>query len=491
MIIYAVLYYRIIRNLYEGLFPSAVSTYLHHMFNRRQFLGHGAAVTSAFAGLSTFAGCARSTVTSDVLIPVDLVPDPDGLLDLPRGFTYRILSSEGDEMDDGLLVPGDHDGMAAFDMPDGLTLVRNHELHPREPERSGFGPNSVRIDRIDASKLYDRAVDSSGLPGGTTTIVLDPETLEIRRQFMSLAGTNNNCAGGPTPWGSWITCEETTETRGGNLERDHGYVFEVPAAARELVEAVPLTAMGRFRHEAIAVDPRTGIVYLTEDERETSLFYRFIPNVPGQLAEGGRLQAMRLIGHDSYDTRNWSARTMPVGEHFAVAWMDVIEPDNPNDDIAVRHIALGATQFTRGEGIWFGDGEMYFTCTDGGPARSGQIFRYIPSPREGHDEANQPGQLELFLESPGDEVMGMCDNITVAPWGDLVVAEDGRGDQYIRGVTQDGRIYNIGRNVFSENDRFSEFCGPCFSPDGSTLFVNVQSRPSRTFAIRGPWQELV
>ncbi|GJL97971.1 MAG: dTDP-glucose 4,6-dehydratase [Hyphobacterium sp.] len=461
------------------------------MYNRRQFLGTGAAVTAAFSGLASLTACGQNNVTPTRPFTSDLIPDTAALLDLPPGFSYTVISTEGEAMHDGLITPGDFDGMAAFDMPDGITLVRNHELRAGQTDRSPFLPSGRGIGAINAERLYDRGADGTGIPGGTTTLVLDPDTLEIRNQFLSLCGTYNNCAGGPTPWGSWLTCEETTYRAGNQLTRDHGYVFEVPANARELVEAIPLTDMGRFRHEAIAVDPRTGIIYLTEDAYDIALFYRFIPDRPGQLAAGGRLQALKIIDRPGFDTRNWDEQRFATGSGFAVLWIDVEDRDNPDSDLAERHIAISAAHFTRGEGIWFGENELYFACTDGGAAHAGQIYRYTPSPFEGQDgELHQPARLELFLESPGDETMGMCDNITIAPWGDLILAEDGEGEQYIRGVTPTGRIYTIARNAFNENNRYSEFCGPCFSPDGNILFVNVQSAPSRTFAIRGPWHVL-
>jgi hypothetical protein len=458
--------------------------------DRRQFLKSGVAASAAFSGLALLAGCNRAGAVSSIA-PANLVADPDRLLDLPRGFSYTVISTEGERMSDGLRTPGDFDGMAAFDMPDGLTLVRNHELHPRQLDRSAYPGGSAAGSGLDVARFYDRAGDDSGLPGGTTTLVLDPDTLAIRQQFLSLSGTHNNCAGGPTPWGSWLTCEETTDQAGGQLMQDHGYVFEVPASARELVDAQPLRALGRFRHEATGIDPRTGIVYLTEDAYDMALFYRFIPDAPGNLTAGGRLQALRIIGADGLDTRNWHGEGMAVGDRLPVAWMDVDQPDNPDNDLAERHVAAGAAHFTRGEGLWFGDNELFFTCTDGGRERLGQIFRYIPSPDEGGSgELGNPGQLELFIESPGAGVMENCDNLCIAPWGDLIVAEDGPSEQYIRGVTPEGRVYTIARNAFSERSGYSEFCGPCFSPDGSILFVNVQSYPSRTFAVRGPWREL-
>lgn len=459
--------------------------------SRRNFLRSSAATTTAFAGLLALSGCGRREALDGVGAELEgfgpLYRDPDGLLDLPRGFSYQVISTEGEEMSDGLVTPGDFDGMAAFEREDGrIALIRNHELRFTQQERSPFGPNNERFEGVDAGKLYDIAPDGTPHHGGTTTLILDPETLEVERQFLSLGGTYDNCAGGPTPWGTWLTCEETTVRAGETARRDHGYVFEVPADADELVEAIPLRGLGRFRHEAAAVDPETGIVYLTEDEYDNALFYRFIPDVPGQLWRGGRLQALAIRGRPGFDTRNWSAQDFTPGEWLETEWIDLIGIDNPDDDIALRHIARGAAQFTRGEGCWFGQGEVYFTCTDGGALHSGQIFRYV------HDENG--GRIQLFVESTDTSLLEFCDNITIAPWGDLIVAEDGPSEQYIRGVTPEGRIYTIARNAFAvpsdEGDEvsYSEFCGPCFSPDGSVLFLNVQSSPSRTFAIRGPWQ---
>ncbi|HZF45645.1 MAG TPA: alkaline phosphatase PhoX, partial [Sphingomonadaceae bacterium] len=312
------------------------------------------------------------------------------------------------------------------------------------------------------------------LPGGTTTIVLDAATLEVESQFRSLGGTIRNCAGGTTPWGSWLTCEEFVAKAGGRLGQDHGYIFEVPAAATGPVDPVPLKAMGRFNHEAACVDPASGTVYLTED-REDGLLYRFIPKVPGQLAEGGHLQALALENGVT-DSRNWKGTLAQLGEWYAVKWVDIDVPDSPEDDLRQQGAAKGATLFARGEGLHMGEGELYFCCTSGGAAQLGQIFRL--KPETGGD------RLQLFFESVSSEQFNFGDNLTVASNGHLVACEDQYTDvvdNHLRGITPAGEAYTLGRLRMQ-----TELAGACFSPDGKTLFVNAFS-PTTTFAITGPW----
>ena len=464
--------------------------------SRRNFLRQGAAVSTAFAALPLLSACGKegqSGYINQVQGFGPLRSDPNGLFDLPEGFDYVAFSDTGEEMDDGLLVPGDHDGMACFEGPgDLVTLVRNHELGPDEVRLSAFGENAERFSRIDPSLCYD--LTPNGLPhlGGTTTVHFDPRERRVVRQFLSLAGTEDNCAGGPTPWGSWITCEETRARAGDGGRRDHGFAFEVPASANGLVEPIPLVHMGRFNREAVAVDPATGIVYQTEDDRP-SLITRFIPDHPGELWRTGRLQALAVRGRPGVNTNNWpnNPERVEVGVPMLVDWVDVEDINNPDNDIAERTIAAGAASFTRGEGMWFGRGEVFFCCTDGGPAKIGQIWRYRPSSQEGQaDEAEAPGELTLLVESGDQRILEKCDNITVAPWGDLIVAEDGDAEQFIRGVTPEGQVYTIGRNASPDSSgEYSEITGPCFSPDGTILFFNVQNGPGRTFAVRGPWAQ--
>ncbi len=461
--------------------------------HRRDLIA-GSAAAFAFAGLARSvqaqAAATEETYVNEVPGYGPLVPDPNRLLDLPEGFSYQVVSQSGDTMDDGLFVPGQPDGMGCFDLGGGkVALVRNHELKGSSALHRNLGPGGFHQERIgllDPTKGYDAYKDGRALPGGTTTVVYDLETRRTVSQHLSLAGTSTNCSGGRTPWNSWLTCEETVETPADDdVTKAHGWVFDVPAAAPGLVDPVPLKAMGRFKHEAVCIDPRTGIAYQTEDDGD-GLFYRFIPATPGDLSKG-RLQAMAWRGAPGADTRNHDARAWATGDWREVVWIDLDDVEDPAGDLRLRGHAAGAALVARGEGIYWGDGELYMTATSGGPLRAGQVFRYVPSPAEGgRGEARRPGRLQLFAESADKRVMNMVDNLAVAPWGHLVLCEDNYSSDvknHIKGVTPDGKVYTIARNVFTGN---SEFAGACFSPDAQVMFVNIMY-PGITFAIRGPW----
>ncbi|MGI9428080.1 MAG: alkaline phosphatase PhoX [Bythopirellula sp.] len=476
--------------------------------NRRQFLQSSSAFAAGFAGLQRYiaAGELENTSTiaaqdqlsnaiatprSQQLGVGPLTTDPHGLLDLPAGFSYRILSRQGDTMSDGFLVPAAADGMATFPSPHGLTVVvRNHEVYPSQ--QGPFGPRAELLGNLDQELLYDLGMQGKPCIGGTTPLVYDTKSQQLVRQFLSLSGTVRNCAGGPTPWGTWITCEEATDRPGVNTyngvetvcEEYHGYNFEVPANADGgLNRAVPLQAMGRFRHEAVAVEPRSGIVFQTEDV-DDGLIYRFIPNKPGVLAVGGKLQALAVAPRPGADTRNWTDElNFKVGAQHDVRWIDLDNVESPENDLRYRGFEAGAARFARAEGMWFADGNVYFACTTGGSARLGQIWKYTPSPAEGlAAESADPGKLELFIEPNNSKLVANADNLTAAPWGDLVVCEDRDGDEIrLVGITPTGECYTL-----AHNHAHSEFAGVCFSPDGSTLFVNLQ-REGLTVAITGPW----
>jgi len=454
---------------------------------RRVFIARSAASLSlGFAGLRAFSGAVALARPDQSAGFGPLRPDPEGILDLPEGFSYRVISRTGDAMSDGLLVPGLPDGMAAFPGPDGATLlVCNHELEPKWTKLSPFGRQNERLSDAHRALAYDTGGERPSI-GGTTTLLYDQRTGELKRQWLSLAGTNRNCAGGPTPWGSWITCEENTTKAGDEGARDHGYAFEVPARDDgTLHKAEPIRAMGRFYREAVAVHPASGVVYMTEDLSDACL-YRYIPDVPGELHRGGRVQALRIKDASGpVDTRNWSVSgVIPAGTTMRAEWVDLDDVEAPNDDLRLRaQKQHGCAIFARTEGIWAEEGAVYIACTSGGRKRTGQIWKYHPSPYEGTDrEAEHFPTLELFIEPNDGTLIENADNLTLAPWGDLIVCEDAPGDMDLVGVTPEGRIYHFAHNALSK----SEFAGVCFSPDASTLFVNLQI-DGLTLAVNGPW----
>lgn len=388
------------------------------------------------------------------------------LISLPEGFRYWVISWTGQTMSDGSLVPGDHDGMAAFRGPRGQTiLVRNHELSNRETK---FG-NVTGVAVPDAMK-YDTWCN-----GGTTTLVVD-ESGQLVRHFASLGGTNNNCAGGLTPWGTWLTCEENTSVpaSNNNFKQRHGYVFEVPANATGPVAAVPIIGMGRFNHEATATDPRTGITYQTED-RGDSCFYRYVPNVPGKLLDGGALQALKIKGDDFFAVETKLGFLDTLNTPLPVEWVTINDVDPASDTLRLEAHSKGAAKFSRGEGIWYGNGLVYFCCSSGGDIGAGQIWAYDP----------QNETVTLVVESTDDDVLHAPDNITVGPDGRLYLYEDGSGGNNIVGVNSEGELFRVAENTIGNG---SEFAGGCFSHNGRFMFVNMQN-PGLTLVIEGPWRK--
>ncbi|MFS0698292.1 alkaline phosphatase PhoX [Streptomyces nitrosporeus] len=448
---------------------------------RRQVLaGSGAAVAAiSFSGAfgELFAGTATARGHAGY---GPLVPDPDGLLDLPKGFRYRVLSQEGDPLRSGEgLVPGNHDGMAAFSGRRGRThLVRNHE--------------NRHTGRIGVPTAEGLTYDPMG-KGGCTTLELGPGG-EVLGERVAIAGTAVNCAGGPTPWNTWLTCEETEDRAGTNgYTKDHGFVFEVDGADPRRTGAVPLTAMGRFQHEAVAVDPRKGIVYETEDafDHPFGLFYRFLPRKPlggtGSLRAGGALQAMRVPGVPDLSA------VRETGTAFdRVEWVPVPDPQASGTPIRLQDFGpKGITHAQKLEGCYWGGSSVYFVSsfarsTQGSAAdHFGQVWRYEPERR----------RLTLVVVFGPDTDIGLPgespDNICLAAGGGLMVCEDGGGAQHVFGVTRRGEVYPMARgrqNTGTEEaPEWGEFAGVTFSPDGRTMYVNCYT-PGTTFAVTGPWR---
>lgn len=460
-------------------------------FSRRGFLGGTAAAGLGFVfagagGLDAFirpASAATLTATGYG----ELVPDPQGILALPQGFSYKLIARSGETPTLDGVHPSDPDGMGVFKGDNGgSVLVTNHENKGTEP----FGVPVVE------GITYD-----PGAKGGTSTIIVDAAGNRVQ-QYTSLAGTQDNCAGGITPWGTWLTCEETENRAGqGTNTKDHGYVFEVDPLSREAnigKSPVPLKFMGRYSHEAVAVDPSTKVIYLTEDASSPNgLYFRWVPPTsfsPGKdalrklaLAPGGdtagKLQAMNCFRADGTHVSDLSEATA-VGTRLNVKWVDV--PDRSAATVSVRKQFTNdkVTRARKFEGQWWADGGAFFVSsyariTDGSVnEHDGQVWFYDPSSRT-------ITLKTIFGVNPNVDVDGNFDgpdNITVSPHGGLILAEDGDGVSHLIGVTSEGRAYSLARNEYND----SEFCGPAFSDDGKTLFVNIQS-PGFTLAITGPW----
>ncbi|PSR55278.1 phosphatase [Adhaeribacter arboris] len=468
------------------------------LLSRRNFIKSSGLVSLGFVGLNNLAArMAMAAFQPEQTLSVGygpLVTNAGSPLSLPKGFSCKIISQKGNSMADGLLSPGAHDGMGAFTWKNNrVLLIRNHELSPGTFGDGPYGVNKALLSKVDKSKIYDFGKGEQICLGGTTTMRFNEEKQQVELEYLSLTGTIRNCAGGITPWQSWLTCEETPLRKNeldGSLEKNHGYNFEVKATDKiKLNDPIPLKAMGRFVHEAVAVQPGTGIVYQTEDSPD-SIFYRFLPNVYGELQKGGKLQCLSLKEWKSADTRNWPDLTtdkFPAKKQYTVEWLDLSDVEAKESPLRIRGFEQGAARFANTEGIWYGKNELFFACTSGGAITKGQIFRYVTSPYEGTAREKEiPGKLELFLEPNNTEIFQKCDNLTISPWGDVVICEDTSNPRII-GITPKGETYVLAKNVGFPK---SEFAGPVFSPSGRTMFINIQS-PGVTIAITGPWKERV
>jgi hypothetical protein len=409
----------------------------------------------------------------------------DEILALPEGFEYVTFSKIGDEMGDGTPVPRAHDGMGSFRGSHGKTLlIRNHEVRtgPGTVPGSVQGPERHRYDPLGV--------------GGTVSLLFDTRRGRLVRDWVSFSGSIVNCAGGVAYRDAgWITSEETVAGPDQGWSKKHGYNFLVPTSAERAVGAEALVAMGRFAHEAVAVDPHTGYVYETEDSGNDSGFYRFKPRDPRRLTKGGRLQMLAVRGQDAYN----AITGQTVGRSLPVRWVDIDDPDPDLEggapDVAAQGIAEGGAMFNRLEGIWYDPSTkgFYFNSTSGGDAGYGQVWHYSP----------RRDRLTLYFESPGGSVLDSPDNLLVTPRGGVLLCEDDASGadsdthplapgiedvNRLVGINRRGESFELAVNVLNG----SEFAGACFSHDGKVLFVNIfgdgnTPGSGMTCAITGPW----
>lgn len=509
------------------------------IMDRRSFLqrsgavGGGLVASGGFAALAarTARGQARPEATGyGPLVPkpqAGTSSDPTQYLALPAEFNYQVIDRQGLAQRDGNLTPGIFDAMGAFPdvgrgsggRGDRMILIRNHENRERPGEQKVVTGPAVEYDEATFGGCTKLVVERRKLRRDTGTGQQLYE-YQVVDKFNIIGGTSTNCAGGEVPFKKWITCEEVVKgpTNSPSTQR-HGYNFEVNAMSDGPVEAVPIRAAGRFVHEATAW--RAGIFYQTEDRgpqadpvRGTigACFYRYIPDErvgqSGNLAETtGVLQAAMVKGVPNF---NFDTVTTP-GASFPIEWVVVEDPDH-NDDTDNRRDRVpgftptriqaqdkGAGFFDRMEGIWVEgaegqSGSIFFDCTTGGPQNLGQVWKYD----EGRDV------LTLVYVSTNRQQLENPDNITIVQQtGDVFLCEDSPGEQYIRGLTQNGEIYDFALGLTNE----TEFCGAVFDPDRQTLYVNQQGergieglpetptegpidpRAAVTYAIYGPFEK--
>lgn len=452
--------------------------------HRRHFLAE--AIRLGWLGAlpaATLAACTRALPERRVaLAPPLLLPARDPttgleLIRLPEGFRYFSFGWTGEPLADGGRTPGNHDGMGIVAAHGSrVTLVRNHEVGEA---KGAFGAPDLAFDPL--------------CGGGCVRLEVDLAAEKLLRAETALSGTLLNCAGGVTPWGSWISCEELViepgqewrDAHGHRIDtfrQGHGYAFEVPASGPATARALP--GLGLMRHEAVAIDPATGIVYLTEDRQPASGFYRFIPDQPGNLSGGGQLEMLAAEGAPEL------IRGLKIGQRWRTRWVPIAEPwrghspgTTDQGGVVAQGLALGGSAFLRLEGCLHRDGEIWFTSTSGGDAGGGQVWRHHPA----------EAWLELVFEVSDRQVMDYPDNITSGPGGGLVVCEDSQisARQRIVWLARSGKVVELAENIQridGVDHGSAEWAGVCFSPDGRWLFANLY-RPGCTVAITGPWEQ--
>ena len=432
--------------------------------NRRTFLSLSTLIP--FFSLGSLLG-SFSRSSRNVILNQKLKIDAKNIIDIHPSLDYKIISKEGENMSDGFKVPGLADGMGSFLINDDIILVRNHEIVPKHGMQKGAFQNP----RLQIKELGNKHYDENAI-GGTTNIILDKVSKDVQHQYLSLSGTHQNCAGGITPWNTWLSCEENINKKNKN-KVSHGYIFEVNPNKKGLNRPKPLKAMGRFNHEAVAFDSYNN-AYLTED-RSDGLIYKFIPKTKNNLNEG-ELFALRIKNLE--DGRNWDSPSTKVREKYSADWVKIEDFDPEDDTIRNEGMIKGATPFARPEGIISDNKSIFICCTSGGRLKKGQIWKLKPT-------STNELLIELWYEVQDEASLNMPDNITTAPWGDLIICEDNSDINRLWGLTSRGKPYLIAQNSYTG----SEFAGVCFSPIDNTMFVNLQWN-GLTIRIDGNWNEV-
>ncbi|MFF4340118.1 alkaline phosphatase PhoX [Kitasatospora sp. NPDC001540] len=486
--------------------------------NRSTMLGAGVLIAGSAEVLATAPGAIAAPAGGDAALAKgghtavgygELVSDPEGILALPKGFSYEVITRTGrTTLVTGESTPSNHDGTAAFEGRHGATLlVNNHEL---------AGPRSKWAHPV---PLLEGHVYDPAAAGGCTVVEVSGHGNghgdehgkghghggRQVREWVGIAGTATNCAGGATPWGTWLTCEETEDKAGTNgFTKDHGYVFEVDPHDQDANrDPQPIKAFGRFAHEAVVIDEKRGHAYLTEDaSKPNGLLYRWTPPAgfrhgKGRLrtlaADAGVLEALKAFDSRGKLVDDLSRATKP-GTTYGADWVKVQDRDARTTSIRKQFKDGEITRARKLEGMWWGDNGIYFVSSfarEESPLQhDGQVWFYDPVRRTLTLKVILGVNNDIWTDQGNFDGP---DNITVSPHGGLIIAEDGNGLQHLFGTTRDGRTYALARNELNngtaEAPEYSEFTGVTFSHDGRTLFANIQE-PGIMLAITGPWHRM-